>query len=63
LKKQKEELVASITVDRGKIAHIRKTEGTSIIMANFLFDNNTDEVAIETLKNATGKTGKSFGWS
>jgi len=42
------------------IAHLRKTEGTSVLIANFLFDNNTDEAAIEILKNKTGKTGNSL---
>lgn len=42
------------------IAHLRKTEDTSVLIANFLFDNNTDEAAIEILKNKTGKTGNSL---
>ena len=43
-----------------EVYHLRKTEGTSVLIANFLFDNNTDEAAIEILKNKTGKTGNSL---
>ena len=65
LKKQKDEFDASMTqkiIDEkvAQVAHLRKTNGTSVLIANFLFDNNTDEVAIEILKNATGKTGNTL---
>ena len=61
--KQKEvarEKITELLNESKKIAHLRKTEGTSVLIANFLFDNNTDEAAIEILEKKTGNTGNSL---
>ena len=59
-KQAEKEKIEELLNESKKTAHLRKTEGTSVLIANFLFDNNTDEAAIEILKNKTGKTGNSL---
>jgi len=59
-KQAEREKIKELLNESKKTAHLRKTEDTSVLIANFLFDNNTDEAAIEILKNKTGKTGNSL---
>lgn len=54
------EAIKEKIAEEKEVYHLRKTEGTSVLIANFLFDNNTDEAAIEILKKKTGKTGNSL---
>ena len=59
-KQAEKEKIEELLNESKKTAHLRKTEGTSVLIANFLFDNNTDEAAIEILKKKTGNTGNSL---